>query len=717
MMNKNIALDPLMQCLVTLTRLYKKPASAESLAYGLPLDPEEKEQKLFTIDGAKSNFSRAANRAGFSSRLVKRPLKDIPAVVLPVIILLKNGNACVLTELNHVAKTAEIILPGIDEETLEVSTEKLEEDYLGFCFLLKRLYQHEIKCESGEKSYDDERHWFFGTLWRFRELYMNVLIASLLINIFVTVSPLFTMNVYDRVIPHNAVDTLWVLAAGVFIIYVFDITLKYIRTYFLEIAAKKSDIIISSKIFEQALNIRMKDKPKSVGSFANNIRDFDSIRSFYASSAITAFIELPFAIIFVFVIYYIGGLLVFVPLATIFMILIYSLIVRRPIQKSIESTHESSAKRNGLLIEALSNLETIKTYNASSYIQWKWEESTADISSKSIKSRMLSSSLTSVSGFLSQISTVATVCLGVYLINAGELTMGALIATVILSSRTIAPMSQAASLLSSYQQTKTALRSLDELMKKDVERPEKKAFLRRPVFDGEVEFKDVVFNYPDEQRPAINKISFTIKPKERVGIIGAVGSGKSTVSKLVLGLYDPTEGGIFVDGIAVSQIDPADLRHNISYVPQDIALFSGTVRENIIFKAPHSDDASIINAAEIGNVISFTNKHPMGLDMNVGEKGANLSGGQRQSVAVARAMLTESPIIIMDEPTNSMDFATEAKVINNLKSAVEGKTTIIITHKPSILSLVDRVIVMDNGTIVLDGARDEVLAKLAGKKK
>lgn len=714
-MNRDIAIDPLMQCLVTLTRLNNKPASAEALAYGLPLDPEQKTQSLFTLGGAKSNFSRAAGRAGFNSRLVKRELKDIPNVILPVILLLKNRDACVLTDIDFSEGVAEIIVPSVDETPQEISIEKLEEEYMGFCFLLKRVFRQDSQGETADTEEKEDKHWFFGTLWRFRDLYTNVLIASVLINIFVTVSPLFTMNVYDRVIPHNAVDTLWVLAIGMCIIYIFDITIKYLRTYFLEIAAKKSDVILSSMIFEQALNIRMKEKPKSVGSFASNIKEFDSIRSFYASSAITAFIELPFVLIFIVVIYYIGGIIVLIPLLIMAIIIGYGLYIRKPLQKSIETTYESSAKRSGLLIEALSNLEAVKTFNASSYIQWSWEESTGDISNKSIKSRMLSNSLTSVSAFLAQIGNIFVVVAGVYFIKEGMMTMGALIATVMLASRTIAPMSQVASLLSNYQQMKTSLQALDALMQKDVERPEKKGFLRRPTFNGAIEFHDVTFSYPDEPQPAVKNVSFTIKPGERIGIIGAVGSGKSTLSKLILGLYDPDAGSIFVDGIAVKQIDPADLRHNINYVPQDVTLFSGTIRDNIIFKAPHSDDDAILKASQVGNVISFSDRHSLGLDFHVGEKGANLSGGQRQSVAVARAMLTDSPIVVMDEPTNAMDFASENKVIENLRAATQGKTTIIITHKPSILSIVDRLIVMDNGCVVLDGPKDEVMQKLGGK--
>jgi len=704
-----------MQCLIVLTQLNYKPATSEALSHGLPLDPTEIRQRLFSMEGGKANFSRAAARAGFSATLVKRKLKHIPTVVLPAILLLQNDSACVITAMDVEAGTAEIIVPQIDETPQEITLEKLNEEYLGYTFFLKKLYI-DRRPEYDDDKEEHNKNWFFGTLWRFKGIYGNVVLASLVINIFVVVGPLFTMNVYDRIIPHNAVDTLWVLALGMFIIYSFDLFLKFVRTYFLEVIAKKSDVILSSKIFEQALNIKLKEKPKSVGSFANNIRDFDSIRSFYSSSALVAFIDFPFVIIFLLVIFYVAGVLVVVPIAIILAIISYSLIVRKPLQRSIESTYESSARRNGLLIEALSNIENIKSFNASSSVQWGWEERTGDIAGKSLRSRMLSTSLSSVSVFFTQLSTVGIIVTGVYLIKQGDLTMGGLIATVILSSRTIAPMSQVASLLSNYQQMKTSLAGLNDLMNKEVERPEQKNFLRRPVFKGAVEFKNVSFSYPEETNVVLSGINLKINPNERIGIIGQVGSGKSTFSKLILGLYEPKEGSVFVDGIDIQQMDPADLRHNVSYVPQDVTLFSGTVRENIVFKAPHSDDEAILEAVKVGNVNSFTDKHPMGLDMFVGERGANLSGGQRQAVGVARAMLTESSIVLLDEPTNSMDFTTEAKVIQSLKKATEGKTTIVITHKPSILAIVDRLIVMEGGKIVMDGPKNEVLQKL-GKSK
>lgn len=715
-MDDKLRTDPLLLCLVTLTKIDKRPTSAEALIEGLPFDPQEDRKRLFSLKSAKSNFSRAAGRAGFKSTLQKRPLKDIPAVVLPVILILKGDNACVLTELDLEEEKAIIIIPSIDETPMEISLEKLEEDYLGYVFFVKKQYEGLLQSNLiNESDIKAKKNWFFSTLYKFKDIYIRVILASLFINIFVIAGPLFTMNVYDRVIPHNATDTLWVLAIGIGLIYGFDLILKFIRTILLERASRKSDVILSSMLFEHAMNIKMAERPKSVGSFASNIRDFDGIRSFFASSALTAFIDIPFAVIFLLVIYSINPVLVLIPLTVIMVLFLFTIPMKSSIQKIVTSTYEANGKRNSVLVEALANLETIKAFNASSTVQWHWEESTGDIAAKNLKSRTRSSAISTVAAFLTQLSSVLVIVVGVYLIKEGTLTMGGLIAVNILATRTIAPMTQAATLLTNYQQMRTGLQSLNELMHKQEERPENKRFIRRPKFEGDIELKEVDFTYPEEVKKALKNVSFKISSGERVGIIGQVGSGKSTISKLLMGFFEADTGSVFIDGLDIKQIDPADLRQNFSYVPQEITLFSGTVRENITLKFPNATDDEIVKAAQFGIVNELTDKHPLGMDLQVGERGFNISGGQRQSIAVARAFITSSPIILLDEPTNAMDHNTEMKVIKNLHETTQGKTTIVITHKPSILSIVDRLIVMNDGMVVMDGPKEEILAKLGGK--
>lgn len=706
--------DPLMQCLVAMTRLNHTPSSEKVLSHGLPFEPGADRQRLFSIENPKANFSRAAGKAGFVSKLQKRKLNQIPSLVLPAILTLKDDNACLLLDIDFEKKNAKVIIPWLDDNPVQIGLEKLEEEYLGYVFFLKKKYNGASQDPAAAGILKKE-NWFFGTLMKFKGVYGRVLLATFLVNLFVIAGPIFTLNVYDRIIPHNATDTLWVLACGIGLIYVFDLILKNIRAYFLENTARRSDVILSSMLFEQAMNLKLRDKPGSIGSFSSIIKDFDGIRSFFASSAITAFIDLPFAVIFLLVIYSINHIIVLIPLATVLLILVISIPIRYSIQKTINSTHDATHHRNSVLIESLSNLEAVKVFNAGSSMQWHWEESCGFIADKSQRSRVRSGFLSIMTAFLAQVNSVAIIIAGVYLIKDGELTMGGLIAVNILSSRSISPMAQAVSLMLNFGQMKAGLKSLNTFMEKDVERPENKKFIHRPNFKGDIEFKDVGFNYPEEQSRAISNISFHIKSGESVGIIGAVGSGKSTIGKLLLSLFEPDEGAIFIDGLNINQIDPADLRHNFSYVPQDVTLFSGSVRDNITLKFANASDDAIIRAAKIGGVNTFTDRHPQGMDLQVGERGTRLSGGQRQSVAVSMAFIEKSPIILLDEPTNAMDFNTEAQVIANLGRVTKERTTIIITHKPSILKIVDRLLVMDKGRLVMDGPKNEILARLAGK--
>ena len=705
--------DELLQCLVIFTKLHNNPYSADALTIGLPVKDGD-EIELFSLKSSRSLFSRAASRAGFASTLVRKDLEQISPLVLPCILMLRGKKACILQSFSKDKKTANIITPELSTGTSTIEISKLKEEYLGYAYYLKREFVPEDT--SSTKLIDaGNDHWFWGTLKRSKKIYFDVVLASFIINLFVLASPLFTMNVYDRVVPNNAVETLWVLALGVSVVYGIDLFLKFVRSYFLEIAGKKSDIIMSSILFERVMDMKFSNKPKSVGSFDSNLKEFDTVRNFFSSASLAAIVDLPFAIIFLIVTYFIGSYIVLVPIIIMIAILCYTFFIKDPLQNAIKSTFEASAIKNGILIESLSSLETIKTLGASGHIQWNWEEATGEIANRSIKSKIITTSITTVTSFLVQLNTIAIIVLGVYMIQDTHLTMGGLIAAVMLSSRAIAPMGQVASLAANFEQTKTAYQSLSKIMQMPVERPEGKKFVRRNSFDGKIEFKNVSFTYPDTTKGSLDRINFVIQPGEKVGIIGKNGSGKTTLQKLILGLYSPTEGSVLIDGIDINQIDPADLRRNIGYVPQDVVLFKGTVRENIVQKAPYVDDIQIIKAAKVSGVDEYVNAHPLGFDMPVFERGDGISGGQRQSIAVARAFLLDSPIILLDEPTNSLDNTVENKLKVNLKTNTANKTMLLVTHRTSMLDLVDRLIVMDNGKILLDGPRDEVLARLSGK--
>lgn len=706
--------DPLLECLVVFARLFNRPISIDALISGLPIEPGKPGPELFSIHSSKGLFSRVAKRAGFAARLIKRDLNELSGLLLPCILILKDRNACVLESIDKENNRARVIFPEISEGEEWVDLDRLKEEYMGFSFLLKREFKKRSLPLRLIKA--GESHWFWGTLARSKEIFISVLLASVLINLFVVATPLFTMNVYDRVVPNDAMETLWVLAVGVLLVYAFDGLIRYIRTYLLEIAGKKSDIIMSSILFEQTLNLRMDQWPKSVGAFANNLRDFESIRNFFTASTMATLVDLPFAIIFLIVVAYIGGLIVVIPLIIMFLLLVFSFLMIKPLRESIESTFEASANKHSHLIESLNNIQTIKTLGASHHSQWVWEESSGEIATKSMRARMLSGSILVVTNFLVQLNTVGIIIFGIYQIADLQLSLGGLIATVMLSSRAVAPMGQIASLITTFQQTRTAYRTLDNLMQQPVERSEDKQYVRRPTFEGAIELKAVNFSYPEAERLTLSNITLKIKPKEHVGIIGKVGSGKTTITKLMVGLYSPTEGAMSVDGIDINQIDPADLRHHVGYLSQDINLMSGSIRDNLVFKDPHIDDERLIDVAKICGVDQFVNNLSLGFDTSVGEQGSWLSGGQRQSIALGRALLLDEPILILDEPTNSMDNTTEANIRKNLYDYTRDKTLVLVTHKAPMLDLVERLVVIDDGRIVMDGPKDKVLKALQGGK-
>jgi len=713
--------DPILECLVILTKFYNRPFSAEALVAGLPIKKGQKTPKLFSFNQseAKSNFFRASKRAGFHSKLVHYTLEDISPLLLPVILILKGDEkgekACILTEISPDKKYAKIILPEMGDIENWVKIEDLKKEYLNFAFLVKPDFSYQERNKRILKH--EKQHWFWGTLKYSISTYFDVIIASFLINIFVIATPIFTRNIYDRVIPNNAIDTMWVFVSGIIVIYIFDITLKFLRSYFLESAAKKSDIIMSSLIFEKVMNLKLSFKPTSVGSFANHLKDFDSIRSFFTSSSISAIVDLPFSILFLIMIYIIGGSLVFIPILNGIIIILYSFIVEKPMRQSIESTYEASAVKNAILIETLSSLETIKALGISGQSQWKWEEASGEVAKKGFRSKLLSNSIATFTGFMVQINTIAVIVAGVYAIAEKSLTMGGLIAISMLASRVLAPLSQIASLIANFQQTKTAYYTLNEIMNLDVEREEGKKFVQRSSLQGKIEFKNVSFIYPNTDKKVLDNVSFVINSGESVGIIGANGSGKTTIEKLILGLYEPTEGSILIDNIDIKQIDPADLRRNISYVPQDVVLFQGTLKENIILKKPNANDEEIIKVAHLSGLTHFVNAHPMGFDMPIGERGDGLSGGQKQSISIARAFINNSPILLLDEPTSSMDSINERHFIEMIKQYKINKTMILISHKNNLLPLTNRLILLSQGSIILDDTRENVLKQLNTSKR
>jgi len=692
--------DPLLGCLLTLAKIEHKSCTADTLVAGLPLVDHKLTPQLFI---------RAARRIGLTARLVRRPLSNISNLVLPATILLEGGRACILERIPD-ENTARIIQPESGTGVRLVSIEELKAEYSGYAIFVQSVYQFDERTK--DTLIARPQHWFWNTIAESWPVYGEVIVAAFLINLFALASPLFIMNVYDRVVPNHAIETLWVLGIGVTIVYGFDLLMRTLRGYFIDVAGKRADIILSASLFERVLGIRLDARPPSVGALANNLHEFDTFREFFTSATLSALIDLPFTFLFVLIIWMLGGSLAVIPLAVLPLCFISAYFIQRSLAGHVEKLLRHASQKQATLVETLTGLETVKCIGAESTLQRRWEQSVGTIASIGLKSRLLSSSAINITIFFQQMATVAVVIYGVYLISDGELSVGGLIASTILTGRALAPLGQVAGILTRFNQAKTAYTATDSIMKTPVERPTDKTFIDRRQFKGNVEFRNVSFSYPNQTVETLDKVSFNINTGERVAIIGRIGSGKSTVERLLLGLYEPAAGSILIDGIDSRQLDPVNLRRNIGYVPQDCFLFYGTVRDNIVFGMPHADDRAILCAAEIAGVADFVNKHPLGFDLQVGERGERLSGGQRQGIAVARALLRDPPILVMDEPSNAMDNTTEEIFKGRLKESLDNKTLILVTHRASLLSLVDRVIVMDNCRIIADGSKENVLAAL-----
>lgn len=693
--------DPLLNSLIYVSRYYGLANSPEALINGLPLS-----------DGKLTPFllPRAAERAGLVAKENRAELDQISSLILPAILLLKGGDSCVLNSINVEKKEAEITTLESGMVPISIPLEDLLEQYTGRYFLVKKQFRYDER--SPEVLKTKEGHWFWSTLWQSKRIYRDVLIASILINIFAIAAPMFTRLVYDKVVPNLAFETLWVLASGIFVVFLFDFLLKSLRNYFIDVAGKKSDILISSKLFSKVMGIRMESKPPSVGAFARHLQEFESIREFFTSATVSALIDLPFAILFLVIIWLMAGDLVYVPMIGVVILMIHSALIQGPLRRSIEEGSRLASQKYANLIESLSGLETVKMLSAQSQFQYRWEEAVAHMANWNIKSRRITDSIQNAAGFVQQSSNVGMIILGVYLISNGDLTMGGLIAATMLSGRAIGPMVQLSLLSTRYNQAKSSMTIINQVMEMPDEQEEGKRYIHRPIVQGKIEIDRVTFHYPDAPVASIRDLSLTINPGEKVAIIGRIGSGKTTLERLIMGLYKPTEGHVRIDDTDIEQLHHVDVRRNIGCVPQDSNLFFGSIRDNITLGRPLTDDRDVLDAANRAGVTAFTQSDPAGLERQVGEGGGMLSGGQRQAVTIARAFLGRPPVLLMDEPTSAMDNRSEMHIKHQLAQLKASETLILITHKTSMLDIVDRVIVMEKGSVIADGPKSQVLNDL-----
>jgi ATP-binding cassette subfamily C protein LapB len=698
--------DPLAASLTYLAAHHGRAVSREALLGGLPI-----------LDGRLSValYDRAARRAGLETEAIKRDIADIPAIVLPAVLVMRTGTALILLGIDTVNQSVKVLDPTKqDDASKVVSIKELSADYTGYTFLVRAAAEANARAVAAGDL--PRNHWFWSVVKVHWRSYGHIALAALLINILALAMPLFTMSVYDRVIPNGAIPSLIALSVGMGIAVVFDFVLRAVRSRMIDVTGKTMDVVLAANIFEHVMAVKMAQRPASVGILANQLRDFDSVREFFTSGSIVSATDLLFAMLFLAVLFTIAGPLAWIPLIMLPVMIAVGFIMQRPLDRAMKRLQAESAARHGVLVESLSGLETVRATGSEARMQTAWERSVAATARSGEDVHFWSSlTLTSASS-AQQITSLLMVIIGVFLILDGKLSVGALVAANMLAGRVLGPIAGIASIITRGTQTLASLKSIDRIMSLERERSPERAYVTRKINEGRISFENVSFSYPSAPGKALDKVTFKIEAGEKIGIIGRVGSGKTTVGRLLLGFYEAQEGRILVDGVDSRQYDPSDLRTGIGFALQDTDLFFGKLRDNIALGKPHATDEEVLEAARLAGVESFIAGHPMGYDMPISEGGRSLSGGQKQAIGLARVLIRKPRVLFLDEPTAHFDVRSETEFLERLKALRDERMTIIIsTHRLSLLGMVDRLLLFDNGRLVADGPRDKVMAILQGK--
>jgi ATP-binding cassette subfamily C protein LapB len=634
---------------------------------------------------------------------------DLSSERLPALIQLEDGRIGVMTRRTVAGALVDLGLPQ-DSELSELELTALK------AIVLHTFPQTHTVHE--ERPKETARQLFWQAIRRRWRIFSEYALASFVANILALVASLFAMQVYDRVVPHvpyeSAYSTLWVLASGVLFAAIIEFVLRYVRARLADVACKQIDDELAARFFSKAMAIRMDARPRSVGSFAAQLRDFESVRNTLTSTALFAVVDLPFSLVIILVIAALGGWIALIPASAIALALIVGLIAQYQLGPLSNKLVRESVQKNGLLIEAIDGAETMKTLGAQWWFDKKWGELNRLLSGLGVRIRNISNVATTASNTIQQYAYALMIVAGVYVIAKGEMTMGGLIACSILVGRSIAPVAMLPNLFVQWHHARESLTYLDAIMLMPSDIAEGSRPLVLHSIERDLKAERVEFGYAKDSPPALVIPQLEIKPGERVAVVGRAGSGKSSLLKVLSGLYRPAQGRIFLGGVDVSLLEPALVRERIGYLPQDVRLFSGTLRANLTLGMPAIDDAKVLAASRLTGLDRVIRSHALGLDLPIAEGGSGLSGGQRQQVGLTRVLLREPPVLLLDEPTASLDHNTEAEVMRNLAQYVgtSGRTLVLVTHKPALLAMVTRVIVLEAGTIALDGPRDAVLQKL-----
>ena len=702
--------DPLLQALAWLTRHHGNARSPESLRAGAP------------VDGALApdQALRVMREAGYNAGLLRKGIDEINAMLLPAVMILKGGDACVLVKPLDAGRY-EVVFPGPEAAAVVATTAELEPEYTGFVMVVTPQQQSQAHTRNPHEAQllqPDEAHWLWSTLKRFIPYYRSAMMAALLSNVLMLVSGLVTSVIYDKVIPHQAMVTLWTLAVGSGLALAFDLFSRQLRAHLIDLAGRKADLIIGAKLFRQTLGVRMEHRPASAGSYAHYLAQIEVVRDFFTSATMSVVTDLPFVLIFVAMTFVVGGPLGFVLVLAIPMIIALSLAIQGRLRRAMRENMSEMADLHGTLVEAVEGLEDLKTSGAEGRFLRRYEHSTALAAESGLRARTMSSWSTNIAMTLQQFINLVMLVWGVYLIQEGSITAGSLLGAVMFAGRATMPLSSVVGLATRYQGARAAMMSLNKIMNAPTEREANRNYVPLAQVTGRMALNDVGFSYPlvgvQGQAPKVLKnITLRISEGERIAMLGRIGSGKSTILRLLAGLYQPSEGMVELEGIDLRQIDPAEFRGKVGFVSQEPRLFHGTLRDNVVMGRP-IDAQRLVDVSKLTGLDRVIAGHPMGWDLPVGEMGALLSGGQRQLVALARALVVKPQILLMDEPTSSMDAQSEMAFLRQLRDAAGTCTLVVVTHRPAVLELVNRVVVVDAGRLVMDGPRDQVLAALSG---
>ena len=697
--------DPLADSLIFLAGHHGRAVTRDALLGGLPI-----------LDGRLnvSLYERAARRAGLETEAIKRDVLDIPPLVLPAVLIMKNGTTLILLGIDEKG-SAKVLNPSSHPYAPQMAAlDEIATGYTGYAFLVRAAAETDARAIAAGSL--PRHHWFWSVVKAHWRNYGHIALSALLINILALSMPLFTMSVYDRVIPNGAIPSLVALSIGMVLAIAFDLILRMVRSKMIDVTGKTIDVVLAANIFEHVMAVKMSQRPPSVGIVANQLRDFDSVREFFTSGSVVSATDLLFAILFIGVLFIIAGPLAWVPLLMLPVMIGTGIALQRPLNRAMKRLQAESAARHGVLVESLAGLETVRATGGEARMQTAWERSVAATARSGEAVHFWSSLALTTANSAQMLTSLLLIVIGVFLIMNGSLTVGALVAANMLAGRVLAPIAGIASVFTRGTQTFSALKSIDRIMTLERERSPERTYVARKIEKGSVSFDNVSFSYPNAPGKALDKVTFTVSSGERIGIIGRVGSGKTTVGRLLLAFYEAQEGRILVDGVDSRQYDPADLRSGIGFAMQDTDLFFGKLRDNITLGYPAATDEEVLAAARLAGVESFIASHPMGYDMPISEGGRSLSGGQKQAIGLARVLIRKPKILFLDEPTAHFDVRSETEFLERLKALDDAQMTIIIsTHRLSLLTMVDRLLLFDNGRLVADGPRDKVLSLLQGK--